>query len=304
MMWSEPEQTMTYKKWRETNNPWDGNFFIGYLNPDDATDANLIDGIHSTIDEVFGPRYIGVSDPDRFKILFFRKLSEIEFNFYESFRLDSHYDTLVDMLKTIDMNSNTNGTNESKSSGENVTSNDLTDTTNTTIGERNDENETTYDVKDARTSSLNGETKNVATGKNRVLHSDMPQSNVASSTGGLDTDVKWNFASDLNDTLNQGTDTNTTITSGTDENNRTGTTGMTSKLGEQSNVSSVTKTGKVTVENIGTNTGKTTSESTNNGRNVNVASIRQEWRSLLYSTITSIKYLLDNCEPLFISVWD
>lgn len=126
----------TYKTFRQTHNPWQTNNFIGNLNPDNPDEANLIDEIHSYIDEIFSERILGVTNLDRFETLMRFKLAEIEPNFFRSFMLDKHFDDLLDMLKNIDMLSDTNtdtnlsGTN--KSSGTSTRTDDLTQTTNTT----------------------------------------------------------------------------------------------------------------------------------------------------------------------------
>lgn len=129
---------ITYKTWRQTHNPWAGNNFIGNLNPEYSTDANLIDEIHSYIDEYFNPRILGVTDPDRFMILMHAKLAGIESNFFNSFTLDKNYEHLNSMLKNIDMHSLTNTDTNLSGTNNGTTTNLRTDNLTTTKSSRED----------------------------------------------------------------------------------------------------------------------------------------------------------------------
>lgn len=91
------------------------------------------------------------------------------------------------------------------------------------------------------------------TGKARDLVSDTPQSNVASSTQGLDTPVTWTYASQLQDHSQTNSDTrNTTLTNGgtdsatnSDTTTNTGTQDIKSTTKEVNNISDTTDTGTV-----------------------------------------------------------
>lgn len=311
---------MTYKKWRETHNPWtDGSgtvkFFIGNLNP--TTDANLIEAIHSLIDEFFNPRYIGVYDPERFTILFYKRLNEIEYNFYQALTSDRNYTTLQLMLKDLDVTTTGNENDNNSRETDFTRTDNLMNSSNRTQNPYNVTNELTYNnVKDTGTQSgtdtQNGtlESTDANTAFGRVLQSDTPQSNVASTTTGIDTPITWTYATGLNDTYNKSnntsnqTNTSTNQNETTTENTRTGSQTQTTDTGTVTSNETGTNTG--TVKNAGTDTitGVKTTAHENTGRNNNLAIILDEWKNFLYRQASAYQWLIEKLETCFITSYD
>lgn len=114
---------------------------------------------------------------------------------------------------------------------------------------------------------------------NKNLHSDMPQSNVASTTIGFP-NVTWTYASDMQDTHSQGTKTGNSTTTNTQNlsneityNNdimvaNTGTQ-TTTNNGTQKNTGTQTTTNNSTQKNTGTQTTSNTSTQKNTGTQTN-----------------------------------
>lgn len=210
----------------------------------------LVD-IHTYIDNYFNPRYIGVTDEDRFMILFKIKLLEIENNFFNSFKLDTNYDDIIDMLKNIDMLSDTE--TDTDLHGTNTSTIDTTRTDNLTqtkssrddkredvassvqnIGNTATTKETTnggtitedktYGKKDTQGGTTTTDTEGSDSNKTRAVNSQVPQSNIGSNIVGIDANLDWNYASAMHDTKANNTNQSeqtvkhglTNTTSGTD----------------------------------------------------------------------------------------
>lgn len=223
----------TYKTWRITHNPWMNNNFIGYLDPTNQEDLIIINEIHDYIDKLFEPRFLGVTNQDRFLQLMLSKLKSIESNFYNSFRLDSHYDLLEDMLKNIDMLSDTNtdtnlsGTNTgtinnkrtdnlvSTKSAREDTRDDTSNSVETDGARQDTQNisndgnitkETTYGKKDTLSGTDTTTNTGTDTSQGRAVNSQYPQSNIGDTTVGIDAPLAWDYAtagSDSKQTINK-----------------------------------------------------------------------------------------------------
>lgn len=221
---------------------------------------------------MYEPRIIGVNNPERFLQLMTNKLAQIESNFFNSFRLDIHYVLLEDMLKNIDMLSDTNtdtqlnGTNnstidstrtdnlqstksartDSKRDDSNVSETDgaRTDTQDTVNGGTLTR-DTNYGKKDTLSGSDTTTNSGTDTTSSRVVGSQFPQSNIGSVISGIDANLSWDYATGAQDTKQSLTKNGTSKTdygrtdtqSGTDQeltkDNRT--VMITSVKGEQVN---------------------------------------------------------------------
>lgn len=354
---------ITYETWRQTHNPWTN--FYGNLNP--ISDSELLSEIYDIIDEYYNPRILGVTDSDRFLVLMQTKLKQIESNFFKSFMLDNNYDEINEMLKNINMISNTetdtdlNGTNKStinsertdnlkttkserqdtsngsSNSTENIgaksdsrsTTNDGSVTRDTTYGEDNSTSSTNYGKKDTQ----GGTTK--TSNKSRQVVSNTPQSNLGSVNIGIDAELNWDYASGLTDSTSQqtiehgmtdtlsGIDSTTTqrqtrkdnesttdnrtseetLNSGEQENKNTNTSNVTFNEGEQSVSNTGTQDTVQTENREHSQTGKYNKTNDNSGHTDNLAIIRQQWRDLLHTTITAYKYIFNELDSLFMSIW-
>lgn len=272
---------MTYKTWRKTNNPWQNNNFIGYLNPNNTDDIQLINEIHNIIDDYFEPRILGIENGDRFLTLFKGRLAGIEPNFFNSFKLDKNYSELIDMLRNIDMLANTktdtdlHGTNTStinttrtdnlkstkSSRDDESTSNNIV---NTDIGNRHDsttidntgtsQNKTDYGRVDTQSGTDTTTNNGNATNQSRGVNSQTPQSNLGSVNVGIDAPLNWDYASAVQDSkTTQNNDSTSSVEhglkdtlSGSDTNTTTNNlkTVQATDTGEQNNkqVQDVTNT--------------------------------------------------------------
>lgn len=311
---------MTYKKWRETYNPWrdasgTNTYFHGNLNP--TTDANLIEAIHSLIDEYFNPRYIGVYSPDRFNILFYKRLNEVEYNFYQALTSDRVYSEYQTMLKEITMTATDSRQRSEEHQNNDTRTDDLSYNVDRTQDPFNTSVEHTYNnVKDTSTNTGNdtmtatNEATNASTGFNRTLQSDTPQSNVLPETTGIDTPISWKYASDLSDGYNKDNSTSNTTSNSTNEttlngsNTRTGSESTETNTSIQSNTETGSNTG--TVKNVGTSTitGNDSGNNSNDGRNTNIANLLVEWKEYVYKQLNAFRWLIDQLETCFISVYD
>lgn len=324
--------TITYQMWRENNDPWANNFFIGDLDP--VSDKALIDEVHNIIDEYYGPRYIGVQDESRFTVLFRRELLIIENKFFKSIKLDNYYPELKEILSNMELiNDSTHEGNASVTTNETVTHN-TTDTRTDEYGAQGSNKTDTYDVTDdgnivhgAVTSSEstnygkteNTETNTDGTSNSRALLSDTPQSNVASSTSGLDTPVTWTYASSLQDNLNKtnSTGTNKLTNSGTDTttsetesytdnstNNKSGTVKQDTSIDEHTDTSTFSKSGTTKNDGSKSTTQNTTDNETLNGRNLPLSELIKNFEDLCYRTVSPYMYLFKSIDLLFFSVWE
>lgn len=324
--------TITYQTWRLTNNPWEDNFFIGDLDP--VEDKALIDEVHNIIDDYYAPRYLGVQDEDRFTTLFRRELLIIENKFFKSIKLDNYYPELKDILSNMELiNDSIHEGTGSVTSNDTITHN-TTDTRTDEYGAQGSNTTDTYNVTDdgnivhgkvTSTESTNyGKTENTetntnGTGNSRALLSDTPQSNVADTTSGLDTPVKWTYATSLQDNLNKsnssgtnkltnsGTDTTTSETETyTDNttNTKTGTVQQDTSIDEHTDTSTFTKSGTTKNDGTKSTTQNTTDNETLNGRNIPISELIKNFEDLCYRTISPYMYLFKSIDLLFFSVWD
>lgn len=208
------------------------------------------------------------------------KLAEVETNFYRSFILDRHYDDILDMLKNIDMLSDTNtdtnltGTNKGTITGTRTdnlktTKSSRLDTTQSTTnntenrGAREDVRDTvnggniTKDTEYGRTSTDTGDSKehtdDSTTSNSRSVVSQFPQSIIGNQTSGIDAPLNWNYATGAQD----GKATNTGV------NDKTTNTNNTNKLGGTDK--EVTKDARTVVETLDTGEQTITNNGTGNG---------------------------------------
>lgn len=230
------------------------------------------------------------------------KLAQIESNFFNSFMLDKQYDSILSMLKNIDMettdeerlvsNTSNTGTSSTKrtdnledSTSSRQDSTDETASSTLTDGSRSDTKditnggsvtrETVYGRKNTQGGSTTTTDNETDTSKNRLVSSTTPQSNVSSTVAGIDADVDWSYASGLQDSKNSSTKSGTTkidhgltdTSSGTDTETNTDrrTTMETYDKGEQVNKSngSSQKTFNVGEQSV-SHTGSQDTSSTNN----------------------------------------
>lgn len=272
--------------------------------------------------------------------------------------VDKNYDSILDMLKTIDMLSENQGTNNITIEGTEETTNTRTDNLQESKSERSDtstiagsttdvigavsstvdvsnsgtlKNEMVYGRKDTTSGTDTNTQTSDTTNKSRTVVSNTPQSNLGADTVGIDANLNWDYASQLQDNKNTSDANSTNSTeygktstqSGTDTSTSTDTRGTmtTQDVGEHQNSQQATQTndytrGRETKDNTGTQTTEKTSTKNgtntntssrtdnNSGRNTSLAEIYSKWRSLLHGTITSYQYLFKNLDDLFMSIWD
>lgn len=254
----------------------------------------------------------------------------------------SDTDTSTDLSgtnKTTGTNTRTDDLTSTKSARTDRTSG--TSDTTATEGSRTDtidtlnggttEKDTTYGKKETQGGTTKQTNNGTNTGKSRGVISNTPQSNIGEPIVGIDADLDWNYASGLQDSSSSQTNNSTQNTehgltdtlSGTDKeltkDNRT-VMEIVDK-GEQRNrsntyVDNTFEEGEQSVTNTGTQDTQTTENrehqqlgkykkiNDNSGRTDNLAIIRQQWRDLLHTTITAYKYLFNELDDLFISIWD
>lgn len=299
-----------------------------------------------------------MTSEERFSVLFDIRLAEIESNFFKSFMLDKNYDSILDMLKNIDMLSENQGTSDLTISGTEEIKTIRTDNLQESKSERSDtnkivgsttdiigavsstvdvsnsgtlKNEITYGRKDTASGTDTNTQSSDTTNKSRTVVSNTPQSNLGADTVGIDANLNWDYASQLQDNKNTNDANSTNSTeygktstqSGTDTSTSTDTRGTmtTQDVNEHQNSQQATQTndytrGRETKDNTGTQTtdrtntkngtNKNVSNRTDNnsGRNTSLAELYNKWRSLLHGTITSYQYLFKNLDDLFMSIWD
>lgn len=210
-MYLKPKITMTYEEWRKTNDPWNYDVhsnFIGNLDP--VTDANVIDAIHSIIDEYLAPRHLGVRDAKRFEILFHIKLLEVETQFFNLLKIKDIY------LSDDDLKYNS--TSETNTSGNNNSESEATSTTNSTFDSTNGSNDTST---------------NSSTDKN--YNSEYPQSNV-SPTG----EFSWDYVTSANEGNSEYTSKNNSSSSSNGKNDSTTTSNNNTTTGYSNETTSKT----------------------------------------------------------------
>lgn len=257
-------------------------------------DENFANAVKKEVEDYFYERYINSIKPETFKRYFstycnlyytpFLKMYDVfitDFdplasriyheNYNNSTTRDNRHNTLTDSTQTNNLNEKTTRTDALKSTQtSNVTRTDDLTTTLHNENTRTDnlDQTTTHAGTDTTThsgtSSSNTSYQDTTNQKNKNLHSDMPQSNVASSTTGFP-DVTWTYASDMQDTQGQNISDGHNNTSNeqdlTDRTtydsdimvNNTGTQ-TTESDGTQHNDGTQTTDGRQTTDNTGTQT--------------------------------------------------
>lgn len=316
MFYTAPELTITYQKWRENNNPWTDGTFQGNLNPKDTEDSNILNMIHSTIDEYFNPRYLGVQDEDRFSILFLKRLKEIEYQFFQSFESESIYYNVKEMIKNYIIINTTSGKITDSGSNTYKQENNLTTTSEKTQDAYDVtstlSNTGTNTTKDTGTDTVeNTETQNTMnTTTSKHLQSDTPQSNVSSWIQGLNNDVTWDFATQYDETLGTSTDNKNDTSSSTRTANLTTEVTLdtsqnnTTSYDDIKNHDSTSNTGTIDLTTSTSNTKSNEETHTQEGQNVITPEVLQKWKSYLFGNASSLRWLFDSLETCFVSVYD
>ena len=303
--------------------------------------SELVNKVQDTIELYINPRRIGVPNDARFGQLWQVNLACISPRFWQLLQAETEYITVADFINThkiertysgeseshsTDTNTGTGttestGNNTSKTTGSNDTTTTYGRTDNTTVDQSvSDNGSTTYGRKD--TATTNQSNTSVDDAKSRALSSNMPQSNVASETAGLDTDVKWTYATALSDTL--ATDNRVDTQTGENVNTASGTD-TTESSSETTGTTTVKAGGSDTVDSsstmdvTGTTTAKTdtttsaTNETATTGSESNtetvtetgpVAEIMRQWYNYLLGTASPIKWFLSQIEPLLYGFYD
>lgn len=301
----------------------------------------LITKVEDAIELYIMSRRIGVPNDTRFQQLWDVNLIANGYRFWNMLEAEEEYVKTVDLINThtisrtyeSDRNgttsNTTSGTGSVQSTGEvdqtNTRSNDTTVTygrkdsitgTDTTSGDTT----TTYGRKDTTTGTTAVTTEESS--KSRQLASNTPQSNVASSTQGLDVAVTWTYATGLQDSLAEGSATSNTTNSndvqasGTDqvENSSTVSTNHDTQASgsdntESSGTDTVSGTNKTTTTSTTQGTDSGTSKDTETGTEQvtetgPVEEILEKWYSYLLGAPSPMKWLLDKIEPLLYGFYD
>lgn len=229
------------------------------------------------------------------------KLASIESNFFKSFMLDKNYDDILDMLKTIDMLSDTDtdtnlsGTNKSTGSN-NRTDNLITtkssrndtknDTVNNTenIGARSDTRDTVnggdttrtttygqdkrtdtteFGKVDTQTGGSTTDTNGTINDKSRTVVSNTPQSNITTQVAGIDANLDWNYASGLQDNKNNRTNTEKQTVQNNSTNTQSGSDTLISTR-QQREDSEITADNRTTSETLDSGEQTNTNSGTSN----------------------------------------
>lgn len=308
--------------------------------PTDAP-TELVSKVEDAVEMYILDRRIGVPNDARFQRLWDVNLIANGFRFWRMFEGEEEYIKAVDFLNTHNIqrtgsgtttsetNETNRGTGSTESTGSNTSSTEGTNDSTTTYGRTDTvsgeqsvsgNGSTTYGRKDTTTNA--DEATQTGEGKARNLTSDMPHSNVASQTAGLDTAVKWTYATALADTLNEtsqttntsGTSTSQASGSDTTENSTkttnssTSTAGGTDKVDNSSTMSSTgssnTKTDTTTSGTSNVNTEGSESHTETVTETGPAGEMLSKWYSYLLSTPSPMKWLLDKIEPLLYGFYD
>lgn len=168
-------ELITFKKWRENNNPYSnftGRPFINLSN-------NVLDSIYMLLDKHFYNRYLGC-DSETFNTFYTETLKINEFEFFTTLKMTyenniNFFNDLINSKQTINSSGKTtSNTNNSSNSTNNYNNNSNGQSSNNS----NDNTET----------------------KARNLISNTPNSNIADNlTTNVDNPIKWEFATNLSD---------------------------------------------------------------------------------------------------------
>lgn len=288
----------------KTLNQWvsdGGNLWAVPFAPEGVA-PEIVESVKEAITDYYGERRIGVMSDSRFQSLWNTYLRRYYYPFWQMMESEQAFVTVNEMLQTMKRTSdetlsivadqktteNTNGNTtttgtvntDTTSSGDSTTDYGRTDTTDTT---------TTNTVQKSE--------------KGRALQSDMPQSNVASSTAGLDTPVTWTYATGLSDSMSEGTDTtngtvkNTATAGGSDTTNTSGTSSVDTTT-DMKNTTSGDRTASYTSDDTHTRNVTETLE----GNPYSTAF--RKWKEYLYELPSSLSWLLDKLSPLFYAFYD
>lgn len=291
----------------KTLNQWvsdGGNLWeVDFAPPTNPAISNYTyDSIKEIITDYFGERRIGIPNDSRFQSIWNTGLRKIKYQFYQALLSEDEYKDYSQMVLTLTRNGERKVDNEFTQTGAGTsTSSGGNNSTSSTMNSGTDTTTTTGKTDDTANNTTTNDLTN--TGKGRNLFSDTPQSNVESSTSGLDTPVSWTYATNLTDNLTETKDTGTVTTAGTNTSNTEGSTEVVHGL----KVSGSNDTEyNATASNNDKRTGSdTTTESYNEtSTNGDIASIIEKWKSYLYGNSSAIKWLLDQLEPLFYSFYE
>ena len=301
----------------------------------------LITKVEDAIELYIMARRIGVPNDTRFQQLWNVNLIANGYRFWNMLEAEEEYIKAADLINTHTISrtyeSNRNGKTSNTTTGNgNVQSTGEVDQTNT----RSDDTTVTYGRKDSTTgtdttsedSTTTYGRKDTTTGttavtteedsKSRQLVSNTPQSNVASSTQGLDVAVTWTFATGLQDSMAEGSATSNTTNnnevtasgSDQDENSTTVNTDHETQASgtdktENSGTDTVTGTNKTTTTSTtqGTDTGTTEDTESSNEQVTEtgpVAEILEKWYAYLLGSPSPIKWMLDKIEPLLYGFYE
>lgn len=206
----------TFQEWRQNNNPYEN--FTGL--PTVELSDNILNFVYNVIDNHFLSRLLGSPD-DVFKRFFIEKLNIHKYTFFTllQWTFFNYKDFISDLINndtitTFKANSVTDNTSQSETLG-------------------------TYEAHQTGRNDSTSETM----GKGRNLHSVTPNSNIADNlTTDVDQPIKWNFATDLNDSFNKTNDESTTNTRGDENgNNRNETNATSNTIGKNDYIKRVNK---------------------------------------------------------------
>lgn len=288
----------------KTLNQWvsdGGNLWAVTFGPAD-TEPEILQGVKDAIVDYYGERHIGVMSDTRFQSLWNTALRKYNYPFWQMLKQETGFIEATNMLQTykrtlnselaIKQNQNqdetTNGTN--KTTGTVGTDTTVSGSDKTTYGRTDNTTNNSTDI--AETS-----------GKGRNLTSDTPQSNVASSTSGLDTPVTWTYATGMVDTMSEETRSDTVNstsqnTAGGSDTTETDSTNNSSTETDMTNTVNSTREATLTTNDTHT----TTETETVDGNPY--AEVLEKWKNYLFELPSALAWLLDRLEPLFYAFYD
>lgn len=203
--------------------------------------------------------------------------------------------TLLETFVTHIKNNNTSTTN-------NTTTNTKTDTLKQTT-ENVTKNSYNTDTSGTNNDTVNNDGTNTSTSNNeqRNIHSDYPQSNVASNTTGQPSSMLWTYASDQQDSIgsSSSTDTAKTITTTSSKNSGTVEGGSNSTNTATTNASSGSDTTN-TSNGSATDSGTTDTTTERHGNKADAYKAMIDFIMRCNAT----DWMISKLEPLFLSTFD